>query len=67
MIEPEPLPDVSVAKKRGRPKKSSSDAAKEREEDVRQVKEILHDLRRNELTGVIEYTDTTGRDHCLTR
>jgi predicted P-loop ATPase len=65
MIEPEPLPDVSVAKKKGRPKKSSSDAAKEREEDVRQVKEILHDLRRNELTGVIEYTDTTGRTIAL--
>jgi predicted P-loop ATPase len=61
MIEPEPLPDVSVAKTRGRPKKSSSDQAKEREEDVRQVKEILNDLRKNELTGAIEYTDGTGR------
>ena len=61
MIDPEPLPDVSVVKKRGRPKKSASDAAKEREEDVRQVKEILHDLRKNELTGAIEYTDNTGR------
>ena len=61
MVEPEPLPDVSVAKRKGRPKKSGSDAAKEREEDVRQVKDILHDLRRNELTGSIEYTDNTGR------
>ena len=61
MIEPEPLPDVSVAKRKGRPKKSSSDAAAEREEDVRQVKEILHELRKNELTGSIEYTDPTGR------
>ena len=61
MIEPEPLPDVSVAKTKGRPKKSASDAAKEREEDVRQVKEILKDLRKNELTGAIEYTDSTGR------
>lgn len=61
MLEPEPLPDVSVAKKRGRPKKSSSDAAAEREEDVRQVKEILGDLRKNELTGAIEYTDSTGK------
>jgi predicted P-loop ATPase len=61
MLEPEPLPDVSVAKTRGRPKKSASDAAKEREEDVRQVKEILKDLRKNELTGAIEYTDSTGR------
>ena len=65
MIEPEPLPDVSVAKTRGRPKKSSSDQAKEREEDVRQVKEILNDLRRNELTGSIEYTDGTGRHVAL--
>ena len=61
MIEPEPLPDVSVAKKRGRPKKSSSDAAAERENDVRIVKEILHDLRKNELTGSIEYTNDGGR------
>jgi len=61
MMEPEPLPDVSVAKRKGRPKKSSSDAAKEREEDVRQVKEILNDLRKNELTGAIEYTDSTGK------
>lgn len=65
MIEPEPLPDVSVAKTRGRPKKSSSDQAKEREEDVRQVKEILNDLRRNELTGAIEYTDSSGRTIAL--
>ncbi len=46
MIEPEPLPDVSVAKRKGRPKSLASDAAKEREEDVRQVKEILKDLRK---------------------
>ena len=65
MIEPEPLPDVSVAKKRGRPKKSSSDQAAEREEDVRQVKEILSDLRKNELTSAIEYTDHTGRSIAL--
>jgi predicted P-loop ATPase len=65
MIEPEPLPDVSVAKKRGRPKKSSSDAAMEREEEVRVVKSILHDLRKNELTGAIEYTDNDGRTIAL--
>ena len=65
MIEPEPLPDVSVAKKRGRPKKSSSDAAMEREEEVRIVKSILHDLRKNELTGAIEYTDADGRHIAL--
>ena len=65
MVEPEPLPDVSVAAKRGRPKKSASDAAAERENDVRQVKEILHDLRKNELTGAIEYTDSSGRTIAL--
>jgi len=66
MLEPEPLPDVSVVSiKRGRPKKSSSDAAKEREKDVDQVKEILQDLRKNELTGAIEYTDATGRSRVL--
>jgi len=66
MLEPEPLPDVSVVSiKRGRPKKSSSDAAKEREKDVDQVKEILQDLRKNELTGAIEYTDSTGRNRVL--
>ena len=69
MIEPEPLPDVSVAehlstllqKKRGRPKKNGSDAAKERQEDVRLIKEILHDLRKNELTAAIEYTNKDGK------
>ena len=65
MSEPEPLPDVSVATKRGRPKKSSSDAAMEREEEVRIVKSILHDLRKNELTGAIEYTDADGRHIAL--
>ena len=66
MLEPEPLPDVSVVSiKRGRPKKSSSDAAKEREHDVDQVKDILKDLRKNELTGAIEFTDATGRTRVL--
>ena len=60
---PEPVPDTEAApKKRGRPKKSSSDAAAERENDVKQVKEILKDLRRNELTNTIEYTDPTGKE-----
>ncbi len=59
---PEPVPDTEAApKKRGRPKKSSSDAAAERENDVKQVKDILKDLRRNELTNAIEYTDHTGK------
>ena len=66
MFEPEPLPDVNVTPiRRGRPKKSSSDAAKERENDVQQVKEILNDLRKNELTGAIEYTDASGRTIAL--
>ena len=59
----EPIPDASQAakKKAGRSKKSSSDAAKEREDDVKKVKEILHLLRKNLLTGAIEYTDPTGK------
>ena len=64
-VEPEfePIPDASQAKKTksGRPKKSSSDAAKEREDDVKKVKEILSLLRKNQLTGAIEYTDATGK------
>ena len=64
-FEPEPIPDVSSVKKRGRPKKSSSDAAQERDDDVRQIKVILVDLRRNELTNSIEYTDSTGRTKVL--
>ena len=63
---PEPSPDTElVSKKRGRTKKSSSDAAKERQNDVRQVKDILTNLRRNELTNEIEYTDTNGRERIL--
>ena len=62
VIEFEPLPDASQAtKKRGRPKRSSDDAAKERESDVQKVKDILQDLRKNELTSAIEYTDPTGK------
>ena len=63
LIEFEPLPDHDQAPRgrRGRPKKSSDDAAKEREEDVRKVKDILTNLRRNELTGSIEYDDPTGK------
>ena len=59
----EPIPDASQAKKTkaGRPKKSSSDAAKEREDDVKKVKEILSLLRKNQLTGAIEYTDPNGK------
>lgn len=65
VVELEPLPDSQAVKKRGRPKKSSDDMAKERESDVQKVKEILHDLRRNELTGAIEYTDNTGKTRIL--
>lgn len=59
-IEVEPLPDTSTVKKRGRPKKSNDDAAKEREDDVAKVKSILTDLRKNKLTGAIEYTNQSG-------
>ena len=65
VVELEPLPDSQAVKKRGRPKKSSDDLAKERESDVKKVKEILHDLRKNELTGAIEYTDNTGKNRIL--
>ena len=63
---PEPVPDSSQVKRtRGRPKKSNDDAAKERENDVKQVKEILSDLRKNELTGAIEYTNVDGKTIAL--
>jgi len=61
LIELEPLPDAQQAKRKGRPKKSNDDAAKEREADVDKVKSVLHDLRRNELTNAIEYTDSNGK------
>jgi len=64
-IEPEPLPDSKQAKTKGRPKRNSEAAAKEREEDVRKVKEVLSDLRRNELTSQIEYTDAQGKTVAL--
>tara|TARA_Y100001963_G_scaffold98609_1_gene135694 strand:+ start:1206 stop:3425 length:2220 start_codon:yes stop_codon:yes gene_type:complete len=57
---PEPLPDVQQVKRKGRPKRSNDDAAKERENDVKKVKDILSDLRKNELTGAIEYTSPTN-------
>ena len=60
---PEPVPDSSEApKKRGRPKKNSSDAAADRENDVKQVQEMLRGLRKNELTNTIEYTNSTGQE-----
>ena len=59
-IVPEPLPDSNQVKKRGRPKKNDDDLAKQRESDVQKVKEILLNLRKNELTGAIEYTQPSG-------
>ena len=59
------MPDTQQVKRRGRPKKSSDDLAKERENDVSKVKEILTDLRKNELTGSIEYTDQSGKTVAL--
>ena len=59
---PEPLPDTQIAPpKKGRPKRSASDLAGERVKDVENVKEILTDLRKNELTNAIEYTDHNGK------
>ena len=59
-VEIEPLPDISLVKKRGRPKKGSDDAAKERLNDVDTVKSVFTDLRKNQLTNTIEYTTNTG-------
>ena len=67
VVELEPLPDVQQVKRRGRPKKNGDDLAKQREDDVKKVKEILHDLRKNELTGSIEYTDNNDRSVALAR
>lgn len=58
---PEPLPDTQNTKKRGRPKRTSDALADERKDDVRKVKEVLTDLRCNELTKAIEYTDSSGK------
>ena len=61
-FEPEPLPDAQQApKKRGRPKKSNEDAAKERESDVKKVTDILSGLRKNRLTNSIEYDGPNGQ------
>lgn len=60
-VDVEPLPDTQQVKRRGRPKKSSDDLAKERESDVEKVKSILSDLRKNELTGSIEYKSPEGK------
>ena len=61
-FEPEPLPDSDQApKKRGRPKKSNEDAAREREADVQKVQTILSGLRKNRLTNTIEYDDPSGK------
>ena len=55
-MDMDPIPDTTIVKKSGRPKRSQDDLAKERESDVKKVKEILTDLRKNQLTGAIEYT-----------
>ena len=60
-FQPEPLPDAKEVKKRGRPKKSNDDAAKERENDVQKVVTILSGLRRNRLTNSIEYDGPNGQ------
>ena len=60
-FEPEPLPDSKQVVKRGRPKKSNEDAAKEREADVDKVRAILTNLRKNRLTNSIEYDDPSGK------
>ena len=62
VVELEPVADVQqIQPRKGRPKRSNDDAAKERAADVDKVKNILKDLRKNELTNQIEYTDATGK------
>ena len=61
----EPIPDISLVKRRGRPKKGADDAAKERANDVESVKSVFRDLRKNELTGSIEYSTDTGQTIAL--
>ena len=60
-LKPEPLPDSKQVKRKGRPKKSNDDAAKERESDVDKVRTILSGLRKNRLTNAIEYDDPNGK------
>ena len=59
-FQPEPLPDAKEVKKRGRPKKSNDDAAKERENDVQKLS-LFSVLRRNRLTNSIEYDGPNGQ------
>ena len=59
------MPDTQVSKKKGRPKKSVDDLAKERESDVGKVKNIFNNLRRNLLTNSMEFEDESGRTHEL--
>ena len=60
---PEPSPDTEIApKKRGRTKRDPSESAKERANDVQQVKTILTGLRKNQLTQSIEYTSNNGTE-----
>ena len=62
VIEFEPLPDQSQAKRKaGRPKKNGDDLAKERASDVEKVKSVLTDLRKNELTNCLEFTNANGQ------
>jgi len=56
----EPTPDVQVSKSRGRPKKNSDDYSEERQSDFATVKSLLPNLRKNLLTGMIEYTSSNG-------
>ena len=63
--ELDPLPDTQISKKKGRPKKSVDDLAKERESDVGKVKNIFNNLRRNLLTNSMEFEDESGHTHEL--
>ncbi len=62
----EPLPDVDLApKRRGRPKKTTSDLSEERIQDFETVKRLLPNLGKNLLTSQLEYTDHIGQRRAL--
>ena len=56
---PEPLPDTTTVKSK-RKSKSADDLAKQRQSDVQKIQEVLHMLRKNQLTGALEYTQRDG-------
>ena len=60
-FQPEPLPDAKEVKKRGRPKKSNDDAAKERENDVQKLSLFSVGYVAIDWTNSIEYDGPNGQ------